>query len=76
VVRQYLAHEERAAVDATIAAAGAEATSDAPLVRLWLEPEKKAQSTFRFLVERTTWPGGESRILAECLGHGPPVRWV
>jgi hypothetical protein len=76
VVRQYLAHDERAAVDATIAAAGAEATSDAPLVRLWLEPEKKAQSTFRFLVEQTTWPGGESRILAECLGHGPPVRWV
>lgn len=76
VVRQYLAPEERTEVDALIAAAGERATSDAPLVRLSLEPEKKkAQSTFRFLVERTSWPGGESRVLAECLGHGPPVTW-
>jgi hypothetical protein len=45
-------------------------------VRLSLEPEKKAQSTFRFLVELTAWPGGESRLLAECLGHGPPVSWL
>jgi hypothetical protein len=75
VVRQYLAPEERAEVDALIAAAGERATDDAPLVRLSLEPEKKAQSTFRFLVEMTSWPGAETRLLAECLGHGPPVTW-
>ena len=75
VVRQYFAPEERAAVDEILGAAGHRATPDAPLVRLSLEPEKKAQSTFRFLVEATTWPGGESRLLAECLGHGPPVTW-
>jgi hypothetical protein len=76
VVRQYLAPEERAEVDALVASAGERATTDAPLVRLSLEPEKKAQSTFRFLVELTAWPGGESRLLAECLGHGPPVSWL
>ena len=76
VVRQYLGQDERAAVDELIAAAGERATADAPVVRLSLEPEKKAQSTFRFLVEMTTWPGGESRLLAECLGHGPPVTWL
>lgn len=75
VVRQYLTREERAKVDALLEAAGARATPDAPLVRLSLEPEKKVQSTFRFLVEMTTWPDGGSRVLAECLGHGPPVTW-
>jgi hypothetical protein len=76
VVRQYLSPDERADVDAVLAVAGERATSDAPLVRLSLEPEKKVQSTFRFLVEATTWPGGRTRLLAECLGHGPPVTWL
>ena len=75
VVRQYLVPGERAEIDALIAAAGERASPEAPLVRLSLEPEKKVQSTFRFLVELTAWPGGESRLLAECLGHGPPVTW-
>ena len=76
VVRQYLDREERTDVDALIQAAGERATDAAPLFRLSLEPEKKAASTFRFLVELTTWPGGEQRMLAECLGHGPPVTWM
>ncbi|MDX6197584.1 MAG: hypothetical protein QOJ79_735 [Actinomycetota bacterium] len=75
VVRQYLDPEERAEVDAILAEAGERASVHAPLVRLSLEPEKKVQSTFRFLVEMTTWPAGETRLLAECLGHGPPVTW-
>lgn len=75
VVRQYLSPDERAQIDALMSEAGERATDDAPLVRLSLEPEKKAQSTFRFLVEMTTWPGGDSRLLAEALGHGPPVTW-
>jgi hypothetical protein len=76
VVRQYLGSDERARVDELLTAAGARATVDAPLARLSLEPERSAASTFRFLVELTTWPGGEQRTLAECLGHGPPVEWV
>jgi hypothetical protein len=76
VVRQYLGREERYAVDRIIAAAGARATEAAPLYRLFLEPDKSVQSTFRFLVELTSWPAGEHRVLAECLGHGPPVVWA
>jgi hypothetical protein len=76
VVRQYLGSEERSDVDAVMQAAGERATDAAPVFRLSLEPEKTAPSTFRFLVELTTWPGGEQRLLAECLGHGPPVVWA
>jgi hypothetical protein len=77
VVRQYLDTEELAAVDRLLDAAGERCLDDAPLVRLSLEPEKKnALSTFRFLVEMTAWPGAEQRLLAECLGHGPPVVWL
>lgn len=76
VVRQYLGAQERATVDRLLAEAGARATEDAPLFRLSLEPERRVQSTFRFLVQLTAWPGGEQRTLAECLGHGPPVLWA
>jgi len=76
VVRQYLARAERTAIDGLLAAAGERADADSPLVRLSLEPEKKAAPTFRFLVEMTTWPGGQPQLLAECLGHGPPVTWL
>ena len=75
VVRQYLDADERAAVERVLAEAGARASRDAPLARLSLEPERLAHSTFRFLVELTSWPTGQSRRLAECLGHGPPVTW-
>jgi hypothetical protein len=76
VVRQYLGREERTEVDAIMQMAGERATDSAPVFRLSLEPEKTAPSTFRFLVELAAWPGGEQRMLAECLGHGPPVVWA
>jgi hypothetical protein len=76
VVRQYFGREERTDVDALIQAAGEQATDAAPVFRLSVEPEKTALSTFRFRVELSTWPGGEQRVLAECLGHGPPVIWA
>jgi hypothetical protein len=75
VVRQYLGDAERAALDRILADAGGQASADAPLFRLSLEPEQVAHGTFRFLVELTSWPGGQVRQLAECLGHGPPVIW-
>ncbi|GAC1441757.1 MAG: DUF2332 domain-containing protein [Mycobacteriales bacterium] len=75
VVRQYLHPDERAAVERILADAGARASTQAPLARLSLEPERLVQSTFRFLVELTSWPPGQGRRLAECLGHGPPVVW-
>lgn len=71
LVRQYLAPEERAAVQELLDATGARATADAPLAHLWLEP----QDGFRFQVGLTTWPGGRTAVVADCEGHGPPVVW-
>ena len=76
VVRQYLTPSEREAVDRIVAEAGARATRQAPLARLSMEPDKIGPGQFRFLLELTTWPGGEHRVLAECLGHGPPIVWA
>ena len=73
VVRQYLEPGERAAVDDLLEAAGAGATSRAPLAHLWLEPQRG--KGFRFEVGLTTWPGGRTAVLADCQGHGPPVVW-
>ena len=70
VVRQYLAPQERADVSDLLEAAGARATTDAPLAHLWLEPDRD-----RFAVGLTTWPGGRTAVLADCEGHGPPVVW-
>lgn len=74
VVRQYVAPQERAQVDALLEEAGARATADAPLAHLWLEPERFGQG-FRLQVGLTRWPGGRTAVLADCQGHGPPVVW-
>lgn len=76
VVRQYLGDGERAALERILAAAATRASEDAPLFRLSLEPEQVAHGSFRFLVELSSWPGSPHRVLAECLGHGPPVSWL
>ena len=75
VVRQYLGRTERERVAALIAAAGARATSRAPLVHLALEPARLEDATIEFQVRLSTWPGGQERVLADCEGHGPPVHW-
>jgi hypothetical protein len=64
----YLPEDERAALLATIAAAGARAPADAPLAWLRLEgPGELAE------LRLTTWPGGEERLLARAGYHGDPV---
>lgn len=64
----YLPEDERAALYATIAAAGARATAAAPLAWLRLEgPGELAE------LRLTTWPGGEERLLARAGYHGDPV---
>ena len=77
VVRQYLTPDERDRVDKVLAAAGARADDASPLHRLTMEPEPErvGQGSFEFHLELTSWPGGGSRILAVCQGHGPPIRW-
>ncbi|MCW2665180.1 MAG: hypothetical protein JWN57_142 [Frankiales bacterium] len=75
VVRQYLAPDERERVTALLAQAGARASPEAPLAWLALEPEQVGAGEYAFRLTLTTWPGGEHRVLADCLGHGPPVTW-
>jgi hypothetical protein len=71
IMLQYLSPAERAAVLAEIEQAGERATDDAPLAWLRLEPGGD-QADLRV----TTWPGGESHLLARSSYHGPPVVWL
>jgi len=75
VVRQYMTPTERAKVDVLLAASGARATRTAPLYRLSMEPERTDGDSYAFRLELTSWPGGQVEVLADCQGHGPPVRW-
>jgi hypothetical protein len=75
VVRQYLDPAERERVAALLGQAGAQARRGAPLAHLSMEPHKDADGVHRFTVSLTTWPGGTTRVLAGCQGHGPPVVW-
>jgi hypothetical protein len=71
VVLPYLGEDGVTALAHTIEAAGARATSEAPLA--WLSLEAGAEQAD---VRLAVWPGGESRVLARATFHGPPVRWL
>jgi hypothetical protein len=76
VVWQYLSKEERTGVGALLDAAGARATTDAPLAHVSFEPERPTPDRrYAFLASMTTWPGGDHRVMGEGQGHGPPVSW-
>ena len=75
VVRQYMTPQERADVDALLAEAGARAIRSAPLYRLSMEPERVDGNSYAFRLELSSWPGSAAEVLADCQGHGPPVRW-
>jgi hypothetical protein len=64
----YLPPGERAELEATIAAAGGEASAAAPLAWLRMEGDGEIAE-----VRLTTWPGGEERLLARAGFHGDPV---
>ena len=75
VMWQYLPGPTQEAVTARLDHLGAAATAEAPLVRLILEPTRRAPGRDReFLVILQTWPG-ERRILGASDGHGVPVSW-
>jgi hypothetical protein len=74
IVWQYLDDIERAAIAGSLQAAGATATTDAPLAWLRLEPPAGTQSPVELRV--TTWPGGDERLLAVAGFHRDPVRWL
>lgn len=75
VVWQYVDPADRERAEAALRAGAGLATAEAPLAHLAMEPRRESAGGWRFEVWLTAWPGGESRRLATCLGHGPPVRW-
>lgn len=76
VMRQYMSADERAEVDAGVAALGSQATAEAPFVLLFLEPLRRTPSSkHEFLVVMEAWPGGAQRILGTSVGHGVPTTW-
>jgi hypothetical protein len=73
VVWQYLPPATRAAIETTLAEAGARATPSAPLAWLRMEfYESGAPAELRL----TLWPGGEERTLARAHPHGEWVEWL
>jgi hypothetical protein len=71
IVWQYLDEEERTRARAAIGAAGARASTDAPLAWVRMEPEGELAR-----VDVTSWPGGQERLVARAGYHGRPVRWL
>jgi hypothetical protein len=68
LVAQYLGDEESAAFHESLREAAARATDAAPLA--WLRMEPAGDWTE---VRLSTWPDGESRLLARAGYHGSPV---
>ena len=71
VVLPYLGEQGVADLKRTMEQAGARASDDAPVA--WLSMEAGGEQAE---VRLTTWPEGESRVLASATFHGPPVRWL
>ena len=76
VVWQYVDPAERRAVDALMVRAGRNATDDARLARVSLEPERVGDGDVTFRVYVQLWPRGSRVHVADALGHGPPVTWT
>lgn len=71
IMLQYVAPDERDAMRAAIAAAGARADRTAPFAWLCMEPGGEQAE-----VHLTSWPGGEDRLIATTGFHGQTVRWL
>jgi hypothetical protein len=73
VMWQYMPAEVQARIRATITERGANASDDAPLALLSMEP---GSQVITMDLSVTVWPSGERRVLARCGGHGPPIESV
>ncbi|MBB3345842.1 DUF2332 domain-containing protein [Sphingomonas sp. BK069] len=73
MVTQYLGAPARAELDAVIAAAGAAATRERPLVRIGFEWTADRAAV---LLTLTSFPGGEAQVLAECHPYGAAITWL
>jgi hypothetical protein len=71
IVMQYLPDDRRAAFKALVRDRGTDATTDAPLAWLRLEPAG-SEAALRL----SLWPGGTDATIATCGFHGQNVRWL
>lgn len=77
VMWQYLDPAEQNAVLGRLETLGADATEDAPLAHLSLEPRRRESGAgHEFWLVLRRWPGGETRFLARARPHGMPVDWL
>jgi hypothetical protein len=72
IVWQYLPRPTKDGIRAVLDAAGSVATSDNPLCWLRMEPSSPESANVRL----TTWPGGETELLAEVGYHGAEITWL
>ena len=82
VMWQYVPREQQDRVTARLAALGATATADGPLVHLFAEPTRRTPGDdHRFWVCAEVWPGhgrldgGQREFLGLMAPHGVPVTW-
>ncbi len=73
IMWQYMPQASKDGVLAALEEAGREATAEAPVARLRMEP--RGETGFATL-SLTTWPGGETRRLAKCDYHGRWIEWT
>lgn len=74
VMRQYMPVDEWERVEAALAHAGAQATPEAPVAHLSLEPRTR-DSRPDFPLTLRLWPGEQAEILGITHAHGTPVTW-
>lgn len=70
IVLQYLPRESFATMRDAIHRAGSEASDDAPVFWLRMEPAGEWAD-----IRLRAWPGGDDHLLGTTGYHGPPVHW-
>ncbi|MEO3387176.1 DUF2332 family protein [Mesorhizobium sp. CAU 1741] len=74
IMWQYLPHETRRSILASLAEAGANATPEASIAHLRMEPLELKEGWATLSL--TSWPGGHTRHLAKCDFHGRWIEWT
>ena len=74
IMWQYMPRETKDDILSVLDEAGRDATSEAPIARLRMEPLDPNDG--HATLSLTTWPGGETRRLAKCDYHGRWIEWL
>lgn len=74
IMWQYMPAETQARTEALLLEAGKQASRDAPVA--WLRMEPLSHQDRYATLTLTLWPGGETRHLARCDYHGRWIEWL